>query len=146
MQWLPQLLPESAQLYLQLCRWRCMTDELIYSWPKQGYKLFYGDTINLHLCMDHVVDIASRYGLDGPGIVFWWRRDFLHMSSLALGPTQPPIKWVPGLFPGGKARGAWLWQSSPYSTEVKERVELYLYSPSRLTWPVLGWGFIQVFA
>ena len=57
--------------------------------------------------MDHVVDIASRYGLDGPGIVFWWRRDFLYMSNLALGPTQPPIKWAPGLFASRRAVGAW---------------------------------------
>jgi hypothetical protein len=27
----------------------------------------------------------------------------------------------------------------PSSTKVKERVELYLYSPSGPSWPVLGW-------
>jgi len=106
MQWPPQLFSESAQLYLQSSRCHCMTDELLYAWPRQGYKLYCGDTINLHLCIDHVVDIATRYGLDGPGIEFGWGRDFPHPSNLALGPIQPPIKWVLGLFPGRKAVGA----------------------------------------
>jgi hypothetical protein len=47
---------------------------------------------------DSSVGIATRYGLEGPGIE----------SKPALAPTQPPIQWVPGLsLEGGKAAGAW---------------------------------------
>ena len=56
---------------------------------------------------DISVDIATRYGLEVPGIEFRWRRDFPHHSRPALGPTQPPMQWVSGFFPGGKAVGAW---------------------------------------
>jgi hypothetical protein len=35
------------------------------------------------------VGIATGYGLDGPGIKYRWRQDFLHLSRPALGPTQP---------------------------------------------------------
>ena len=86
---------------------------------------------------DSSVGIATCYGLDGPGIESRWGRDLAHPSRLALGPTQPPIQWVPGLFPGGKAARGWHW--TPSSPEVKKRVELYLYSHSGSLWPVLGW-------
>ena len=46
---------------------------------------------------DGSVGIATRYGLDGPGIESRWRRDFPHPSRPALGPNQPPVQWVPGL-------------------------------------------------
>jgi hypothetical protein len=52
---------------------------------------------------------------------------------MALGPTQPPIQWVPGaLSLGVKWPGCEADHSPQSSTEVKEYVELYLHSPIRL--------------
>ena len=54
---------------------------------------------------DSVVGIATGYGLDGSRIECRWGRDFPHMSRLALGPTQPPVQWVPGLLRGKERPG-----------------------------------------
>ena len=56
---------------------------------------------------DSSVGIATRYGVDGPEFETRWGRAFSHSSRPVLGPTQPPIQWVPTFFCGGKAAGAW---------------------------------------
>ena len=66
------------------------------------------------------VGIANDYGLDGPGTnpggdeIFWSFRP-------TLGPTQLPVKWVPGLSQGGKVLpGRAADHSPPSSAAVME--------------------------
>ena len=52
---------------------------------------------------DSSVGIATRYGLDGPGIKSLWGRDFPHLSGPSQEPTQAPIVYNGyRVFPGGK--------------------------------------------
>ena len=67
---------------------------------------------------DSSVGIATDYGLDGPGIEFRWGRDFLHLSRPTLGPTQPPVQWVPGLSRGKERPGRDADPSPPSSAVV----------------------------
>jgi hypothetical protein len=78
-----------------------------------------------------VLGFESRKGL---GIFF-----FTTASRKAVGPTQPPIQWVPGALSLGIKRLGRETDHLPLSSaEIKDWVELYLYSPIRLHGVVLN--------
>jgi len=43
------------------------------------------------------------------------------------------------VFPRGKSAGAWRWPPTSSNAEVKERAQVYLYSPYGPSWPVPRW-------
>jgi len=90
--------------------------------------------IKIFSVLNSVVGTATRYGLvrgtdAGGGEIFR---------------TRPHRPWYPNsllyngywVFPGGKAAGSWCRTPTPSIAEVKERGELYLYSPSGPSPPV----------
>jgi hypothetical protein len=68
---------------------------------------------------DSSVGIATRYGLDGPGVEPRWGGHFLHPSRPALGPIQPPVRWVPCLFLWAKRPGRGVNRPPPSSAEAR---------------------------
>ena len=83
------------------------------------------------------VDIAIRYGLDGPGIDSRWGARF--SAPVQTGSGAHPVSYTMGTvsFPGVKRPGRGV-DHPPHLAEVKERVDLFLYSTSGPSWPVIG--------
>ena len=65
------------------------------------------------------VGIATDYGLDGPGSNTGGDEIF-RPSRPALGPTQTPVQWVPGLSQGKERPGRDADHSHPSSGVVME--------------------------
>jgi hypothetical protein len=86
---------------------------------------------------DGIIGIVTCYRLFGLGIESRLGQDFLQPSIPAMGLTQPPIQWVLGISRGVKQSGHGVDPPPASSAEIKESVELYLYSG--LSWPVLAW-------
>ena len=88
---------------------------------------------------DGSVGIATRYGLDGPGIESRWEAGFFapvqtcpgaHLASYAMGT---------GTLPGVQRPGRGVGHPPPSNAEIEGRVEQYICFPSGPSWPVLGW-------
>ena len=92
------------------------------------------------LGQDNSVGVASSYGLDGRGIDARYGRGYLYLSRPARGAHSAAYAirtW--NLSPGVNRPGRGVHHPLQSSTEVKERVELYLYYPSRTSWSFIGW-------
>ena len=83
------------------------------------------------------VGIATRYGLDGQGTEPRWGAR--HSAPIQTGPGGRPASYrvSTGSFPGVERPGRGVDHPFTSSAEVKERVQLYIYSPSGPPWPVI---------
>ena len=89
-------------------------------------------SLNIHI-MKSTVSIANRYGMDGPGIESWWERDFPHLSRPTPGPHPTFYTISTGSFPEAKRPGRKVDHLPPSSAEIKERIKLYISSPTDLS-------------
>jgi len=79
---------------------------------------------------DKSVRIATRYGLEDPGIESWWEARF--SAPVQTGPRADPASYRMDTesFPGVKRPGLAVDHSPTSRGEVKETAELYIYCHS----------------
>ena len=79
---------------------------------------------------DSSVGIATRYGLEGPGVECRCGARFFAPVQTGRGAHPASYTMGTGSFPGVKRSGRGVDHPPASSVEVKERLELYFYSPS----------------
>jgi len=70
---------------------------------------------------------------------------YIIWKNPAQSPTQPKIKWVPGLYPEESSKGSGADHPPASSAEVNGRVELYLFSPCGPSLLILGWNLTWLY-
>ena len=77
---------------------------------------------------DSVDGVTTCYGMDDPGVDSWCGARF--SAPVQTDPWAHPASYtvVTGFFPGVKRQGRGVEHPSPSMADVKEIVELYLYS------------------
>jgi hypothetical protein len=104
------------------------------SWHFIFYSLFYPVAVGRDSCRYSDSLQAGRSGDRIPvGVRF--------SAPVQTGPRASRTMGT-GSFPGVKQPGRGVDHPPPSIAEVKERVELYLYSHSGPSWPVLGWTLL----
>jgi len=81
---------------------------------------------------------ATRYGLDGRGIESRWEARFTVPVQTGRGAHSLLYNGYRVSFPGVKRQGRGVDHPPRSRDEVKETVELYRYSSSGPSWPILG--------
>jgi len=99
---------------ISLKREHCTSYARFSTWRRLTYKkLYIYMCVCVCVCVGSSVGIATDYELDGPGSNPGGDEIF-RPSRPALGPTQPPWKWVLGLSRGWSAVGACCWPLIPF--------------------------------
>jgi len=71
---------------------------------------------------------------DGLQTEYQWGQDFLHPSRLPLGPSQPPIQWVPGHSQG---RNSCSWQVREPTCAFKLMFSLLKYYSRQIPYKMI---------
>ena len=95
-------------------------------------------TVNATEGRDSSVGIATHYGLDCVGIESRWEARFSAPVQTDRGAHPASCTMGTASFQPVKLLGRGIDHPPTSSAEVKERVDLHLYSPFGSSWPVLG--------
>ena len=120
-------------------------NQLFFKWSRdfRNWIVWNFHTVFLQDYPLHGPEELSRYSDYATG----WKAQGSNAGRGEIFRRRPERRWgQPSLlysgyrvFPGGKAARTRRWSPNLSRAEVKESVQLYLYSPPGPLWPVLGW-------